>query len=123
MWLRPRVAYLPVPLRWWQPRGHLWAAGFAAFYTALNAALLLTACAGFARRQVPLAGMMLACIALRCALLLTLENAEPRYTLECFPMLLIAAALALIPATNPGAPHLDAEMWVSAPPPNPSRAP
>ena len=95
MWLRPRVAYMSVPLRWWQPRQHPLVTLFTTLYAALNAALLLAAGVGFLRRPVPLAGMMLAYLALRCALLLTLENAEPRYTLECFPMLLVAAALAL----------------------------
>jgi hypothetical protein len=31
---------------------------------------------------------MAASLILRCALLLTLDNAEPRYTLEFFPVLL-----------------------------------
>jgi len=30
---------------------------------------------------------------LRCALLLTLEASEPRYTLECFPPLIALAAI------------------------------
>ena len=29
------------------------------------------------------------CVALRCALLLTLDNSEPRYTLEFFPLLIV----------------------------------
>ena len=95
MWLRPRVAYLPVPLRWWQLSLHPWSTLFAAAYAALNAALLLAAAYAFLRRRVPFAGMMLAYIALRCALLLTIENAEPRYTLECFPLLFVAAAAAM----------------------------
>ena len=95
MGLRPRVEYLPIPLRWWQAREHPWATTFASAYAALNAALLLAALAGFLRRRIPLAGMMLAYIGLRCALLLTIENAEPRYTLECFPMLFVAAALLI----------------------------
>ena len=93
MWLRPRVEYLPMPLRWWQLREHPWSTLFCAGYSVLNAALLLAALAGFLFRRVPLAAMMLAYIALRCALLLTIENAEPRYTLECFPMLLVAASV------------------------------
>jgi len=31
---------------------------------------------------------------LRCALLSTMENSEPRYTLEAFPMVLACAACA-----------------------------
>jgi hypothetical protein len=36
-----------------------------------------------------LAGAMLAFVLLRCALLLTLDNSEPRYTLEFFPLLIV----------------------------------
>ena len=38
---------------------------------------------------------MVAFVALRCALLLTIDNSEPRYTLECFPVVILLAALAL----------------------------
>ena len=92
MWLRPRVEYLPVRLEWWKAGDNVWGSVFAAAYGGLNLALLVCAGYGFARGRVPLAGMMLGYIGLRCLLLLTLENAEPRYTLECFPMLFVAAA-------------------------------
>ena len=32
---------------------------------------------------------MLGFVVLRCALLLTLDNSEPRYTLELFPLLIV----------------------------------
>jgi len=35
---------------------------------------------------------MLGFVALRCALLLTLDNSEPRYTLEFFPVLMVWAS-------------------------------
>ncbi len=34
---------------------------------------------------------MIAFVMLRCAMLLTLDNSEPRYTLEFFPLLLVWA--------------------------------
>ena len=37
---------------------------------------------------------MLASILLRSALLLTIDNSEPRYTLEFFPILIVLAAAA-----------------------------
>ena len=105
MWLRPRTEQLgapsvfeeylaPLPLRWWEWRAHRLTSLVAATYGLLNAALILVAIFGFARRRVPFAAMMIAYIVLRSLLLATLENAEPRYTLECYPILLIAAALA-----------------------------
>jgi hypothetical protein len=42
-----------------------------------------------------LAGAMLALIILRSLLLATIEAPEPRYTLECFPLLIVFAAVAL----------------------------
>jgi hypothetical protein len=35
--------------------------------------------------------------AMRCLLLLTLDNSEPRYTLECFPMVILLASFAFLP--------------------------
>jgi hypothetical protein len=97
MWLRPRTELFDVPARWWEWRDHPRRSLFALVYALLNAAYLVLAIIGFLRRRVPLAGMMLAYVALRCLLLLTVENAEPRYTLECFPIVIIAAACALAP--------------------------
>jgi hypothetical protein len=34
-------------------------------------------------------------IVLRCLLLGAIENSEPRYTLECFPIFIVAAAAVL----------------------------
>jgi hypothetical protein len=34
-------------------------------------------------------------VGLRCLLLLTLDNSEPRYTLECFPIVILLAAFTL----------------------------
>jgi hypothetical protein len=41
---------------------------------------------------------MLAFVLLRCALLLTLDNSEPRYTLEFFPLLILWASAMVRPA-------------------------
>jgi len=94
MWLRPRVETLNVPLRWWQYAQHPAATRVALFYGALNLAYLVAAFLGVL--QWPrLAGSMVWLIALRSLLLATLEAPEPRYTLECFPLLIVLAAVAL----------------------------
>jgi hypothetical protein len=41
-------------------------------------------------------------VVLRSLTLATLQNAEPRYTLECFPILFIAAAVVLAPGAKTG---------------------
>jgi hypothetical protein len=97
MWLRPRTEMLWIELRWWQYRHHRAETIFAWSYAALNLAYLALAALGL-RRDVPFTAVMLLYIALRCILLLTLECPEPRYTLECFPMIFILAAAALTSA-------------------------
>ena len=94
MWLRPRTEMLWIELRWWQYRHHKAETIFAGCYAALNLAYLVLAAFGL-RRRVPFTAVMVSYIALRCILLLTLECPEPRYTLECFPMIFILAAAAL----------------------------
>jgi len=49
-------------------------------------------------RDTPLAWSMLAFVLLRCALLLTLDNSEPRYTLELFPLLFLWGSSVFRPA-------------------------
>jgi hypothetical protein len=95
MWLRPRVETLNVPLRWWQYAQHPAATRVAIFYGALNLAYLVAAFLG-ALRWPRFAGAMVGLIALRSILLATLEAPEPRYTLECFPVLMVLAAVGLV---------------------------
>jgi hypothetical protein len=40
-------------------------------------------------------------LALRSLFLGTLENPEPRYTLECYPVVIVAAAVFLIGKSHP----------------------
>lgn len=94
MWLRPRTAQLWIELRWWQYSQHHAETVFSWVYAAVNLLYLLFALWGL-RQRVPLRGVMLAYILLRCALLLTLEAPEDRYTLECFPMIFILAGTAI----------------------------
>jgi 4-amino-4-deoxy-L-arabinose transferase-like glycosyltransferase len=95
-----------LPVRWWEWHEHPLGSLIAFSYGLLNAALLVLAGLGFARRRVPFAAMLGAYLVFRCLLLATIENAEPRYTLECFPILLIAAALAIAPGPKAGSEQL-----------------
>jgi hypothetical protein len=104
MWLRPRTELLwdALPIRWWEWRQHPGGSLVAFSYGLLCAALLALACLGFARRRVPFAAMLGAYVVFRCLLLATMENADPRYTLEGFPIVLIAAAVAIVPRPRTG---------------------
>lgn len=94
MAFRPRTEMLWIELRWWQFDRHEAETEFAAAYAALNLAYFVLALVGYFRKP-RLRGAILAFIVLRCALLVTLEAPEPRYTLEFFPGLIALAAVAL----------------------------
>jgi hypothetical protein len=91
MWLRPRVETMNLQLRWWQYAQHPAETRLALSFGALNLAYLLAAFLGVLRRP-RMAGAMAGFIILRSMLLATLEAPEPRYTLECFPVVIVLAA-------------------------------
>lgn len=96
MIFRPRAEMLEVPLEWWRWREHRELTLLALGLAGLNLGYFVLGGIGLWRwRQsgytghLALAGAMLGFVALRCALLLTLDNSEPRYTLEFFPLLIV----------------------------------
>jgi 4-amino-4-deoxy-L-arabinose transferase-like glycosyltransferase len=93
MWMRPRTELLPSDPRWWEfnddPWGSVWAVSFGVF----NLLYLVAALVGLIRaRFVPHLMLLLTFVILRSAFLGTLENPEPRYTLEMYPVVIILAA-------------------------------
>ncbi len=92
MWLRPRTEGMEIHVSWWRWREHRGQSAVALALGLLNLAYVLAAVAGACRRP-PLAVLLATYLALRCLLLATLENPEPRYTLEAFPILFVLAAL------------------------------
>jgi Dolichyl-phosphate-mannose-protein mannosyltransferase len=94
MWLRPRVEMLNIELRWWQYRLHHIETRISYAYGVLNLAYLAAALIG-AFYWPRFACAMVAYVVLRSMLLATIEAPEPRYTLECFPIIIAFAAAAL----------------------------
>jgi hypothetical protein len=94
MWLRPRIENLPIDLDWWVYGHHRAETRFSWFYAGLNAFYLLLAIAGLCLRP-RLWQWMLLYMALRSALLATIEAPEARYTLEAFPMLFALGGVAI----------------------------
>lgn len=97
MWLRPRTELLPPDPRWWEfnddRRESALAVGFGIlnlFYVAAAVVALLGK-----RSRLRFIGLLGGFVLLRSLFLGTLENPEPRYTLECFPVLLTWAAACL----------------------------
>jgi Dolichyl-phosphate-mannose-protein mannosyltransferase len=93
MWLRPRVETLYDDLDWWNYPSHPAESGLSLAFVGLNALYLLLGLAGLCMRP-RFWGAMLAYMALRSCLLMTVEAPEARYTLECFPMLFALGGIA-----------------------------
>lgn len=94
MGLRPRVENLDIDLDWWVYSHHRAETRFSLAYAALNLLYLALAAIGLMLRP-RFWKAMLAYVALRSAMLLTVEAPEARYTLEWFPMLFALGGIAL----------------------------
>jgi len=93
MWLRPRTELLPSDSRWWEFNDDPQWSALAVGLGIINFLYLGAAVAGLARgRFIPHLGLLLTFVILRSVFLGTLENPEPRYTLECYPVAIFLAA-------------------------------
>ena len=93
MWLRPRTELFSSDPRWWEfnddPRWLAVSLGFGA----INLVYIGLAAGGLARsREFFGIGLFVLFLLVRSTFLGTLENPEPRYTLECYPVVIIFAA-------------------------------
>jgi hypothetical protein len=101
MWLRPRTELLPSDPRWWEFNDDgVWLAASIAFGL-LNLTYVAAAAAGVVRgRGCYGLGLLFLFLLLRSLFLGTLENPEPRYTLECYPVIIVAAAALFMGETH-----------------------
>ena len=97
MWLRPRTELLPSDPRWWEfDDDPVWLT-VSVFFGLVNLGYVGMATAGLLRLRTSLCiELFVLFLLLRSLFLATLENPEPRYTLECYPVIVIAAAAFLI---------------------------
>ncbi|HWY57984.1 MAG TPA: glycosyltransferase family 39 protein [Terriglobales bacterium] len=93
MWLRPRTETLPSDSRWWNFDDDPEGLTLTLTLGIINLLYLAAAVAGLVRaRFAPHLCLLLTFVILRSAFLVTLENPETRYTLECYPLVIILAA-------------------------------
>lgn len=96
MWLRPRTETLPSDTRWWEFDDDPEWLTLTSILGSINFVYIAAAIAGLARgRFGPHLGLLLTFVILRSAFLGTLENPETRYTLECYPVVIMLAAALL----------------------------
>jgi len=92
MWMRPRTELLPPDPRWWEFNDDPKMSVVAVAFGVINLFYVLLAAVGLVRGRIAWLGLFMTFLLLRSAFLGSLENPEPRYTLECFPVLLVLAA-------------------------------
>jgi 4-amino-4-deoxy-L-arabinose transferase-like glycosyltransferase len=96
MWMRPRTELLPSDPRWWEFNDDPLPSATAISMGAINLLYVAAAIGGVIRkRHLPYLGLLLIFVMLRSAFLGTLENPEPRYTLECYPIVILLACALL----------------------------
>jgi hypothetical protein len=86
-------------VRWWEFNDDTKMSVMAVAIGLLNLAYVGTALVALAHRrsEIRYAGLFVAFVVLRSAFLGTLENPEPRYTLECYPAIVVFAASLVEP--------------------------
>jgi hypothetical protein len=93
MWLRPRTELFPSDPRWWEFNDDRRWLAVSLGFGLLNLIYVVMAFAGLVRaRQCFAVGLLVLFLLLRSAFLGSLENPEPRYTLECYPAVIVLAA-------------------------------
>ncbi len=89
MWLRPRTELLPSDPRWWEFNDDRRWLAVSIVFGLINLVYVGLAGIGLLRvRQVHAVGLFVVFVLLRSLFLGTLENPEPRYTLECYPVVI-----------------------------------
>jgi 4-amino-4-deoxy-L-arabinose transferase-like glycosyltransferase len=102
MWLRPRTELLPPDPRWWEFTDDLKWMALSLGLGLINLAYLGMAVGGIVHvaraprsadsRLPAYLAVLILFVLMRSAFLGTLENPEPRYTLECYPAVIVCAA-------------------------------
>jgi 4-amino-4-deoxy-L-arabinose transferase-like glycosyltransferase len=101
MWLRPRTELLPSDPRWWEFNDERPWLAVSIVFGLVNLLYIGAATAGLLRARPFFGiGLFVLFLTMRSLFLGTLENPEPRYTLECYPLVIVAAAALFIGKSN-----------------------
>jgi 4-amino-4-deoxy-L-arabinose transferase-like glycosyltransferase len=93
MWLRPRTELTSADPRWWEFSDDRVFLALSLGFGLINAVYVLLCIAGAVRSHEFFGiGAFILFLVLRSLFLGTLENPEPRYTLECYPVVILLGA-------------------------------
>jgi 4-amino-4-deoxy-L-arabinose transferase-like glycosyltransferase len=93
MWLRPRTELFPSDPRWWEFNDDSRWLAVSLGFGVVNLVYVVMAIAGLVRARERFGmGLLVLFLLLRSAFLGSLENPEPRYTLECYPAVIVLAS-------------------------------
>ncbi|MGB8773690.1 MAG: glycosyltransferase family 39 protein [Terriglobales bacterium] len=98
MWLRPRTELLPPDPRWWEFNDDAKHSAVAVGFGLMNLAYVAAAGLAIFHRGssgpsgIRWAGLLVGFLLLRSAFLGSVESPEPRYTLECYPVIIVLAS-------------------------------
>ncbi len=93
MWLRPRTELTSADPRWWEFNDDRRFLALSLGFGAINLAYVLLGLTGaVCSREFFGIGLFVLFLVVRSLFLGTLENPEPRYTLECYPAVVILAS-------------------------------
>lgn len=97
MWLRPRTEMLPCDSRWWEFNDDVKWSVLAVILGLINLLYVIFAVVGCMQvRRLAVIGLLAMFVILRSGFLGSLENPEPRYMLEMYPIAIVFAACALV---------------------------
>lgn len=92
LWLRPRNELVPSDPRWWEFDDSYLGSALAVGFGLINLFYVGAALGGCWEGSVRYLALFILFTALRTLFMCRLENPEPRYVLECYPGVLVAAA-------------------------------
>lgn len=93
MWLRPRTELFPSDPRWWEFNDDRRWLAVSLGFGLINLLYVAMALVGLGRAHEFFGiGLFVLFLVLRSAFLGSLENPEPRYTLECYPVVIVLAS-------------------------------
>jgi 4-amino-4-deoxy-L-arabinose transferase-like glycosyltransferase len=93
MWLRPRTELFPSDPRWWEFNDDRRWLALSLGFGLINLVYVVMSAVGLIRsRAIFGIGLFVSFLLLRSIFLGSLENPEPRYTLECYPAVIVLGA-------------------------------